>query len=96
MHFRPGVVATSAALILLAVGAQAAVAAPPSLAALDPKVISYYPATGGWTTMWDAWDPALYSTDLGHIAALGATTVRIIVPANQSASPSRRSPTSAG
>jgi hypothetical protein len=80
--FRPAVVATSAALILLVVGAQAAVAAPPSLAALDPKVISYYPATGGWTTMWDDWDPARYSADLGHIAALGATTVRIIVPAN--------------
>ena len=83
MVFRPAVVATSAALILLAVAAEAAVAAPPSLASLDPKVISYYPATGGWTTMWDDWDPARYSTDLGRIAALGATTVRIIVPANQ-------------
>jgi hypothetical protein len=76
-------VATSLVLILLAVRAQPGVAAPPSLASLDPKVISYYPATGGWTTMWSNWDPARYRSDLAHIAALGATSVRIIVPADQ-------------
>jgi hypothetical protein len=78
--FRPAAVA---ALIVLAFGAQPGAAAPPSLGALDPKVISYFPATGGWTTMWDHWNPARYRTDLGHIAALGATSVRIIVPAGQ-------------
>lgn len=83
MRFRFMTAVTSAALILLAVGAQPGIAAPPSLAALDPKVISYYPATGGWTTMWSNWSPARYRSDLAHIAALGATSVRIIVPADE-------------
>ena len=74
-------VAASAALLFLALPASAAFAAPPSLAALDPKVISYYPATGGWTAMWQNWDPARYRADLAEIAGLGATSVRIIVPA---------------
>jgi hypothetical protein len=74
---------TSAALILLAVRVQPGIAAPPTLSSLDPKVISYYPATGGWTTMWSNWDPARYRSDLAHIAALGATSVRLIVPADE-------------
>ena len=55
-------------------------AAPPGLGSLDPKVVSYFPATGGWTTMWERWDPARYRADFARIAELNANTVRIIVP----------------
>src|SRR4051794_17116510 len=66
---------------MLAVHTSPALAAPPSLATLDPRVMSYYPATGGWTAMWNNWNPARYRADLARIAGLGATSVRIIVPA---------------
>jgi len=61
--------------------AAARAAAAPSLAQLDPKVMSYYPSTGGWTTMWQRWDPARYRADFRRVAGLGATSVRIIVQA---------------
>src|SRR4051794_292175 len=87
-----GAVAASAALFALTLFAPPAPAAPPSLGALDPKVISYYPATGGWTTMWDRWDAARYRSDLAQIAALGATTVRVIVPARYFGYPQPQEP----
>jgi hypothetical protein len=55
-------------------------AAPSTLASLDPKVVAYMPATGGWTTMWTHWTPARYSADFARIAGLKANTVRIVVP----------------
>jgi hypothetical protein len=69
-------------LLVLAHAASASSTSPASLASLDPKVVSYFPATGGWTTMWTHWDPARYRADFGRIAALDANTVRIIVPAD--------------
>ena len=68
--------------MLLALTASVPIAhpAPTTLAALDPKVIAYYPATGGWTTMWKHWDPARYRADFARIAALDANTVRVFVP----------------
>jgi exo-beta-1,3-glucanase (GH17 family) len=72
---------TGAALLTLVVLAQPGRAAPPTLAALDPKVVSYYPATGGWTTMWEHWDPDRYRADFAQIARLQANTVRVFVPA---------------
>jgi hypothetical protein len=48
----------------------------------DLRVVSYYPADGGWTTMWSSWRPERYDTDLARIASLGANTVRIIVPSD--------------
>jgi hypothetical protein len=69
-------------LLVLAHAASATSTPPASLAALDPKVVSYFPATGGWTTMWTHWDPVRYRADFARIAALNANTVRIIVPAD--------------
>ena len=83
MVFRPAGVATSAALIAAGRAAAPAVRWQPGHSpSLDPKAISYYPATGGWTSMWGIRIPARCRTELGRIAALGATTVRIIVPAS--------------
>lgn len=45
----------------------------------DLREISYYPADGGWTTMWTNWRADRYDTDLGRIASLGANTVRVVV-----------------
>ncbi|MGZ4359821.1 MAG: cellulase family glycosylhydrolase [Gaiellaceae bacterium] len=43
------------------------------------RVISYYPADGGWTLMWTNWRPERYAADFAHIRALGANTVRVVV-----------------
>jgi hypothetical protein len=69
-------------LAIPAVPASSARTSLPTLRALDPKVISYYPSSGGWTTMWEHWDPARYRADFARIAALNANTVRVIVPAD--------------
>jgi hypothetical protein len=80
--------------VLLALTASVPIAhpAPTTLAALDPKVIAYYPATGGWTTMWKHWDPARYRADFARIAALDANTVRIFVPVDLFGFPSPGEP----
>jgi hypothetical protein len=72
--------------------AGSAASGPPSLTALDPKVVSYFPATGGWTTMWEDWDPAAYNTDFAKIAGLDANTVRVIVPVDLFGFPVPRQP----
>jgi cellulase (glycosyl hydrolase family 5) len=43
------------------------------------KTINYYPSTAGWTNMWTNFDPVRIDADLTKAAALGATTVRVIV-----------------
>jgi hypothetical protein len=71
---------TASALLLaltLALAAWPSHGAPPLF---YPKVIAYYPASGGWTAMWTHWDPARYRADFARIAALNANTVRLFVP----------------
>jgi hypothetical protein len=43
------------------------------------KEVSYMPAANGWSEMWTHWDPSGIDADLAKIAAMGATTVRVIV-----------------
>jgi hypothetical protein len=43
------------------------------------RLISYYPADGGWTLMWTNWRPERYAADLARIRSLGANAVRIVV-----------------
>jgi hypothetical protein len=43
------------------------------------KTINYYPATAGWSKMWTSWDAVRVDADLAKAAALGATSVRIII-----------------
>ncbi|WP_305785156.1 cellulase family glycosylhydrolase [Symbioplanes lichenis] len=43
------------------------------------KQINYYPAAAGWSAMWSNWQPAQINADLARAAALGATSVRVIV-----------------
>jgi hypothetical protein len=43
------------------------------------RLISYYPADGGWTLMWTNWRPERYATDFARIRSLGANAVRIVV-----------------
>jgi hypothetical protein len=43
------------------------------------RLISYYPADGGWTLMWTNWRPERYADDLARIRSLGANAVRIVV-----------------
>ncbi|MGO9876440.1 MAG: hypothetical protein ACLPVY_21910 [Acidimicrobiia bacterium] len=45
------------------------------------KLVSYFPATHGWTLMWTEWRPADLERDFGRIAALHANAVRLVIPA---------------
>ena len=69
---------------LLALAGGAAPAAPPDDGNVpgDVRSISYYPARGGWTLMWTAFDAEAIDRDLARIAWLRANTVRVIVPAH--------------
>ncbi len=46
------------------------------------KEMNYFPAHAGWTFMWTDFNPKAIDRDFGRIHALGANTVRIIVPPN--------------
>jgi hypothetical protein len=46
----------------------------------DVRLISYFPAHGGWTLMWTRFDTDAIDRDLSRISSLGANTVRVIVP----------------
>jgi hypothetical protein len=54
-------------------------AAEPRRDVSDLRLVNYYPAAGGWTYMWDKFDPAAIDHDFGRIAELGFNTVRISV-----------------
>ncbi|AEV83656.1 glycosyl hydrolase [Actinoplanes sp. SE50] len=43
------------------------------------KTMNYYPSAAGWTAMWTRFDPIQVDSDLERIAALGGTTVRLVV-----------------
>ncbi|WP_158647529.1 cellulase family glycosylhydrolase [Actinoplanes sp. ATCC 53533] len=43
------------------------------------KQLNYYPAQAGWSYMWSDWKPAQINADLARAAALGATSIRVIV-----------------
>jgi hypothetical protein len=44
------------------------------------RVMNYYPAQHGFDYMWMAWDPAAIDADMGRLTALGANTVRALIP----------------
>lgn len=76
------------ALLLAFAALAAAPAAPAGAAPLAPlsaptdlRTVSYYPADGGWTLMWDNWRPDELRADFARIAGLHANTVRLIVQA---------------
>jgi hypothetical protein len=48
----------------------------------ETRSISYFPARGGWTLMWTAFDATAIDADFERVAWLGANTVRVIVPAH--------------
>jgi hypothetical protein len=48
----------------------------------DLRVVSYFPATAGWTKMWTDWQPGRVDADLQRAASLHANTVRAIVQPN--------------
>jgi hypothetical protein len=53
--------------------------APTRLTLAGARLVNYYPASHGWTTMWSAWDGAEFDADMAKIAQLGGNAVRLIV-----------------
>jgi hypothetical protein len=45
----------------------------------DLRVVSYYPADAGWTSMWSQWRPARLAADFRRLRGLNANTVRLVV-----------------
>jgi Cellulase (glycosyl hydrolase family 5)/Carbohydrate binding domain len=43
------------------------------------KVINYYPAGAGWTSMWTSWNRTKIDADLAKASSMGADCVRIVV-----------------
>jgi hypothetical protein len=54
-------------------------AAAPSSTLNGLKLVSYYPADGSWTGMWNRWSQTTIDADFARIAALRANAVRIVV-----------------
>ncbi|MBD0330977.1 MAG: glycosyl hydrolase, partial [Thermoleophilia bacterium] len=64
-----------AGLVLTPAGGAAPLQGPPARLA----IVNYYPADNAWTRMWTRWRPQTLERDFRRIAALRATTVRLIV-----------------
>jgi hypothetical protein len=61
--------------------AQAASAPPVRLSLQQTREVNYMPSSASWQDMWTNWNPAQLTHDYKAIKALGANTVRVIVPA---------------
>ena len=59
--------------------ATATATAPTRLGVADARLVNYYPASHGWTTMWSAWNGAEFDQDMARLADLGGNAVRLIV-----------------
>jgi hypothetical protein len=80
---RAAVPSAALTLLLSLVGAGSAGAtasATSSLAFGSVKEMNYMPVADGWSAMWTNWDSSTIAANYAQIAALGANTVRIIVP----------------
>jgi hypothetical protein len=56
------------------------------------KLINYYPADAGWTSMWTSWNRTKIDADLAKASSMGADCVRIVVFPDTFGFPTPRSP----